>query len=273
MSAPAMASFYGKKTGPLPAVGAGSDEGPVAPADIEVVENLGEKLPRGLTFRDGHGRPVALDQMLAQGKPLLLTLGYFRCPMLCDLVHSGLVKAVKAAGVTLGKDFTGLSISIDPQENTKSVNTKQGRLMRALGHTKREDWPFVYAPGGADVDNLARVLGFRYKYDPKSKQFAHAAVAFVISPGGTISRYLYGVDFPARDVRFALVEAGEGRVGTSLDRVLLACFRYDPMARRYTPYGAAFIRIGAGASGLALLILLAVLWRKEWVIHRRRRLA
>ena len=122
------------------------------------------------------------------------------------------------------------------------------------------------------MDVQARSIGFRYKYDPQSKQFAHAAVAFVLSPEGTIARYLYGVDFNTRDFRMAVVEASGGRVGTSLDRVLQFCFKYDPMTQRYTPYAMAFVRIGAGLSCLALMGLLAVLWRRE-LLSRRRRLA
>jgi protein SCO1/2 len=123
---------------------------------------------------------------------------------------------------------------------------------------------------GAASRTLAKQLGFGYAFDEKSKQFAHAAAAFVLSPDGKISRYVYGVDFKARDLRLALVEASGGRVGTSIDRVLLTCFKYDPLAQRYTPYVFGFVRIGAGLSGLALFVLLAVLWRKELVIRRRR---
>jgi protein SCO1/2 len=272
LAAPAHASFYGKKHGPLPNVSAAS-QGPVSEADISTIENLGAKVPRGLTFVDGHTRRVALDDLLGRGMPIVLTLGYYKCPMLCDLVHSGIVKAAKGSGLELGRDFLGLAVSIDPNEDYKSANTKQRQLLRALDHQKAEDWQFVYdrSEGAAVVRQLAETLGFKYKYDPQSKQFAHEAVAFVLTPDGTVSRYLYGVDFKPRDLRFAVVEAGGGRVGTSLDRVLLACFRYDPFAKRYTPFAAAFVRIGAGLSCFALLALLAVLWRKE--ISMRRRLA
>jgi protein SCO1 len=251
-------------------------------ADINVVENLGARIPAGLTFIDGHGKPASVDSLLGQGKPLLVTLGYYRCPLLCSLVHQGLAKGLKAAELVPGRDFVGLAVSVDPKEDPKSAVTNQRQLLRALGVGEAEDtaaasrlWPFLMpdpiaeAPE-AQAAKLAGAVGFRYKYDDKSKQFAHAAVAFVLTPEGKISRYLYGVDFKPRDLRLALVEAGGGRVGTTLDRVLLTCFKYDPMTQSYTPFVLGFVRIGAGLSFLALATLLAVLWHREW---RRRKFA
>lgn len=267
--ATAQASMYGKHKGPLPAVGG---EGPAAAKNIDTIENLGERVPRGLAFVDGQGHRVELDALLGKGKPVLLTLGYYTCPMLCNLVHEGLVKAIKSANLKLGADFQGLAVSIDPKEEPKSAASNEGKLLRALGHDERKDWPFALdeSPDAAAVKALAQTVGFRYAYDDKSKQFAHAAVAVVLTPDGKVSRYLYGVDFSARDLRFAMVEASGGRVGTTLDRVLLTCFKYDPMTQRYTPYVFGFVRIGAGLSAVALFTLLAVLWRKELQMRRRR---
>jgi protein SCO1/2 len=262
-------------------------------ADINVVENLGQRIPAGLRFVDGHGHKVAVDDLLGKGLPLLVTLGYYRCPQLCNLVHEGLAKGLKAAELVPGKDFQGLSISVDPGEDPKSATTNQRRLLRSLGEPASGTWPFLMpeaaAAGinpsiekskpieGKDHDGrdpmaikLAESVGFKYKYDPKSRQFAHAAVAFVLAPDGKISRYLYGVDFKPRDLRLALVEASGGRVGTTLDRILLTCFKYDPMIQKYTPYAFGFVRIGALLSFAALATLLGVLWRREWVTRRRR---
>jgi len=266
------ASFYGKHRGPLPNV-SNRQLGPISENDIDIIENLGEKVPAGLSFVDGHGQSVPLSSVLGQGKPVVVTMGYYHCPMLCNLVHEGLVKAIRNAKLELGKDLLGFSVSIDPKEDPKSANTNQARLLRALEHDKQPgDWRFVMdaSPDASVAASLAKAVGFRYKYDPQSKQFAHAAVAFVLSPEGTIARYLYGVDFNTRDFRMAIVEASGGRVGTSIDRVLQFCFKYDPMTQRYTPYAMAFVRIGAGLSCLALVGLLAVLWRRELLMRRRR---
>ena len=251
----------------------GSEQPLAALQDIDVVEHLGDRIPAGLSFRDSTGHLVAFDDLLRQGRPLVVTLGYYRCPMLCGLVLDGLAKALKTGGLTLGKDFTAVSVSIDPNEEAKLADEQQKRILAAIGGpgapAPAEDWPFLMG----DPENsrlLARTVGFRYKYDEQSKQFAHSAVAFVLTPAGVISRYLYGVDFLARDVRLALVEASGGRVGTSFDKVLLSCYRYDPVNRKYAPYVFAFVRGGALMVFFALAGLLTILWRKELAMKRQR---
>jgi protein SCO1/2 len=246
--------------------------------DIDVIEHLGERVPAGLTFTDVTGAPKPLDSLLHQGHPLVVTLGYHRCPMLCGLVLDGLAKAARTVGLGLGKDWTAVDISIDPGEDPKLLQQNQHRVLELAGHAAdgkpltRDDWPFWVssADGGAAARQLADAVGFRYKYDPTSKQFAHEAVAFVLTPEGVISRYLYGVDYPPRDFRMALVEAGGGRVGTSLDKVIMSCYRYDAAKRRYAPFIMGFMRIGAGLVFFALVGLLTVLWRKELAMKRQR---
>lgn len=250
----------------------GADLSPPELTDIDVIEHLGDKVPGGLTFHDASGAKVELDALLGQ-KPVLVTLGYYRCPMLCGMVLEGLAKAIRGSGLKLGEDFHAVSISIDPEEDAKLARDTQARIVRAAaGDTDSGAWPFLLGDRfGSRV--LADAVGFKYKYDEQSRQFAHAAVAFVLTPEGRVSRYLYGVDVLPRDFRFAMVEAGGGRVGTTLDRVLLTCFRYDPINRRYAPFVMGFMRIGAGLCFLALAGLLALLWRRELVMRRARRAA
>jgi protein SCO1 len=278
------AGAYMRNRGPIANVAPG--EGRFSDSDINIIENLGQPVPRGLVFQsgksdgkgDGKGQLVRLDDLLGSGKPVLVTMGYYRCPLLCNLVHEGLAKGLKASGLKVGRDFQGLAVSVDPQEDPKTAMTNQRRLLRALSDSQTAGpppdghWPFLMPAAGREqeVARLAESVGFRYKYDPKSRQFAHAAVAVVLTPEGKISRYLYGVDFKPRDLRFALVEASGGRVGTTLDRVLLTCFKYDPMTQGYTPFAFGFVRIGALLSAAALAVLLAVLWRREWLNRRRR---
>jgi protein SCO1/2 len=251
----------------------GTEQPLAALQDIDVVEHLGDRVPAGLSFRDPAGRLVAFDDILHQGRPLVVTLGYHRCPMLCSLVLDGLAKALKAGGLTLGKDFGAVSISIDPDEDPKLAADQQKRILAAVGKpgspARAEDWPFLLGDPEASR-TIARTVGFRYKYDTQSRQFAHSAVAFVLTPEGVISRYLYGVDFLARDVKLALVEASGGRVGTSFDKVLLSCYRYDPVNRKYAPFVFAFVRVGAALVFFALAGLLTVLWRKELAMKRQR---
>jgi len=255
------------------------DETPLAALqDIDVIEHLGERVPRGLAFTDVTGAPKTIESLLHQGRPVVVTLGYHRCPMLCGLVLDGLAKAARIVGLELGKDWTAVDISIDPGEDPNLLQQNQHRVLENAGggangkSLTRDAWPFWVssADGGAAARQLADAVGFRYKYDPTSKQFAHEAVAFVLTPEGIISRYLYGVDYPARDFRMALVEASGGKVGTSLDKVILSCYRYDAAKRRYAPFIMGFMRIGAGLVFFALAGLLTVLWRKELAMKRQR---
>ncbi len=213
-----------------------------------------------------------LGSLLNRGKPVLVTLGYHRCPMLCGLVLDGLVKAAAASGLKLGKDFFAVDVSIDPAEDATLLAQTQKRVLTLAGSNNAADWPFwsSVGDGGAAARKLADAVGFRYKYDPTSKQFAHDAVAFVLTPEGVVARYLYGVNYPARDFRMAIVEASGGRVGTSFDKVLMSCYRYDPAKRRYAPFVMGFMRIGAGTVFLALVGLLSILWRRELVMKRQR---
>lgn len=272
--APAPAEAYMRNHGPMTQFAGGAKT--FADSDINIVENLGQRVPRGLTFVDGHGQTVSIDGYLDRGIPVVLTLGYYRCPVLCNLVHEELAKAIKASGLKVGRDFVGVAVSFDSKEEPKSANTNQARLLRSLQHDKDADWPFLLEPGtaagvpGPTVQKLAEAVGFRFKYDEKSKEYAHPAAVIVLGPGGKITRYLTDLKIPPRDFRLAVVEAGEGRVGTSIDKVLLTCFRYDAMTKSYTPFVFGFVRIGAGLSAAALAIVMAVLWRRESLMRRRR---
>jgi protein SCO1 len=260
---------------------AGSEQPLAALQDIDVIEHLGDRVPSHLTFTDTSGEAVSLDALTSSDKPLLVTLGYHRCPMLCSLVLDGLVAALKQSHLTLGKDLLAVDVSIDPTEDVGLAKSTQKRIVDAVNAGRADksaaaqpsDWPFWVSTndGGAAARALADAVGFKYKYDPQSKQFAHDAVAFVIAPGGIISRYLYGVEQSPRDFRLAVVEAGDGRVGTSFDKVLLSCYKYDPVTRRYAPFVFGFMRIGAGLVFVALATLMGVLWRKELQMRKARK--
>jgi protein SCO1/2 len=251
---------------------AGSEQPLAALQDIDVIEHLGDRVPSKLSFVDTGGHAVSLDALTAQNKPVLVTLGYHRCPMLCSMVLDGLVKAMKEAKLTLGKDVLAVDVSIDPTEDLALTVGTQKRIADMAG-VPASEFPFWLSTkdGGAAARALADAVGFKYKYDEQSKQYAHEAVAFLLAPGGIVARYLYGVEHSPRDFRLAVVEAGDGRVGTSFDKVLLSCYKYDPVTRRYAPFVFGFMRIGAGLVFVALAILLSVLWRKELQMSKRRR--
>jgi protein SCO1/2 len=250
---------------------AGSETPLAALQDIDVIEHLGDRVPSNLQFVDLEGKSVSLASLTNAGKPVLVTLGYHRCPMLCSLVLDGLVKGIKDTGLALGRDLLAVDISIDPQEDGALAKGTQQRIVQKLG-VGPEAFPFWLSTkdGGAAARALAEAVGFKYKYDEQSKQFAHEAVSFLVAPGGIIARYIYGVEHSPRDFRLAVVEAGDGRVGTSFDKVLLSCYKYDPVTRRYAPFVFGFMRIGAGLVFVALATLMGVLWRKELMMRKRR---
>jgi protein SCO1 len=233
---------------------------------VDVVERLGEPVPAGLRFYDSFHNDVAVQDLLDAKRPVLVSLVYFECPMLCSLVMKGLVKGLNDTGLQLGKDYRAITVSFDPKDTPRAAaEAQRGYLagLRSREGARPQDWAFLTG-GEANIHALADALGFKFRYDAPTAQFAHPAVAFVLTPEGRISRYLYGVDFPGRDLRLSLVEASGGRVGTSFDRVLLKCFRYDPHTGRYRLFASTFVRGGAFASFLVLAAGLAFLWRKEW---------
>jgi protein SCO1/2 len=173
--------------------------------------------------------------------------------MLCGLVLRGLVDGLKKLDLRLGDDYQALTVSFDPRDTPAAAERKRASTLLGLGRAGVDPraWPFLVGEEPA-IHALADALGIRYAYDARTDQYAHPAAAIVLTPEGRVSRYLYGIEFPPRDLRLALVEAGEGRTGTIVDRVLLTCYRYDPSARRYGPFVFGFLRIG-GALILAVV--------------------
>jgi len=232
--------------------------------EVDVVENLNEKVPVDAVFTDEQGREVRLGDLMKGDTPVVLSLVYYQCPMLCDLVLGGLNKAARNSGLILGTDYRGITISIDPRETKEMAAERQRGHLQALGQPeKAADWSFLVGTED-EIKKVAESIGFRYRFDEETQQYAHAAAIMILTPDGRVSRYLYGVEFPPRDLKFALLEAAGGRVGTSFDRVLLTCFKYDPNTRRYEFYINGFLRGGALLVFGALATMLAVFWRREY---------
>jgi len=236
---------------------------PPALEGVEITERLGERIPLDATFTGADGKPVKLRELVGRGRPLVMALVYYNCPMLCGLVLGGLSRSMREMGLGLGADYDAVTVSFDPRESSALAAERQRGYLQAVGRPEAAaHWAFLTGQE-PEIKALADAVGFRYAYDEKTKQYAHAAAIFVLTDDGRVSRYLYGIDFPARDLRLAVVEAGEGRVGTSFDKLLLTCFRYDASSRRYEPYVVGFIRIAALAVLGGLGVTLAVFWRRE----------
>jgi protein SCO1 len=240
-------------------------EGELPPAleGVEIRERLGEKVPLDVAFTGADGKPVRLAEIFARGRPVVLALVYYDCPMLCGLLLGGAARAMGQMGLELGRDYEAVTLSFAPRETSLLAAERQRGYLQAVGRPDAAaHWPFLTG-SEPEIRKVTEAVGFGYAYDEKTRQYAHPAALFVLGPDGKVSRYLYGIEFPARDLRLALVEAGEGRVGTSFDKLLLTCYRYDPQSRRYEPYVVGFIRVAGLAILGSLAATLAFFWRRE----------
>jgi protein SCO1/2 len=236
---------------------------PDALREVAFDQKLGEKLPLDATFRDESGATVALADYFDGDKPVVLTLVYFECPMLCSLVLNGVVRSLRVLKFDVGKEFDMLTISIDPDETPELARAKKENY---VGLYKREGaengWHFLTGEQDA-IQRVADAVGFRYTYDPQSDEFAHAAGIVVLTPDGVVSRYFYGVDFPPRDLRLGLVEATDGGVGNAIDQALLFCYRYDPESGTYSAVVFNILKIAAILTLVGLALLFYFLRRRS----------
>lgn len=232
---------------------------------VDVVERLNERIPRGLRFTDSTGKQVKLDQLL-RGKPVILAMVYYRCNVLCNLLLTGLAKALTDLDWKLGKEYDVVTVSLDPGDLPADSAEKRRGFLQALGQPNPKDenvgWTFLTGRVD-DIDTLSEAIGLRYQYVPQQRQFAHAAVLFVLTPDGRLSRYLYGVEFQPKQVKLALFEAAGGKVGTSFERLLLRCYRYDPRSKRYQAFITGYFRAGGSVMIVLVGALLITLWRRE----------
>jgi protein SCO1/2 len=238
---------------------------------VTVREQLGKHVDLGLRFRDPSGRLVALRELFRDGKPVLLTLNYYRCKMLCNLQLNALTAGLRGLSWTAGDRFRIVTVSIDHRESPALAGEKRAAHLRSLGRGEAVDWSFLVGDARS-VRALADSVGFGYRYDRETDQFAHPAALMFLSPEGKVSRYLYGIEYTPRDLKFALIEAAEGRVGTVADRLILSCFHYDSSSGRYGPFAFGIMRLGGAATLVLLGGFLAVHWRRE-ARRRRRELA
>ncbi len=200
--------------------------------NVKFLQNLGADVPLDLEFLDENGSPVRLGD-LVHNKPVVLTLNYYECPMLCTLELNGLIRAMSPMTFDVGKEFDVVTVSIDPSETPELAKRKKASYLRRYKRpTAETGWHFLTGKEVA-IKKLTDVAGFKYVYDPRSKQFAHAAGILVLTPKGKISRYFLGVDYPPRELRLAIVEASSGKVGGITDQLLLYCFHYDPLTGKY----------------------------------------
>lgn len=234
---------------------------------IAIEERLGQSIALDVPLVDHTGAQVKLADYFQAKRPVILVLNYYSCPTLCSLVLNGMLDGIRGLEFLIGKEYQLVSVSIDPREKPELAKSKRAAYLTAVGAERtaamtERDWPFLTG-SEQNVSAIAKAVGFHYRYDAATNQYAHAAGIFVLTPDGRISRVLYGIQFPARDLRLALVEASQGGIGSPVDRLLLLCYHYDPQTRRYglTPMG--LMRIGGVLTVVVLGMYLLSAWRRE----------
>ena len=227
---------------------------------VGVTEHLNQKVDLNLTFIAEDGYPHALKEYFHAGRPVILNLVYYTCKMLCNVVLNAQVQSLRKIDWTPGDQYEVVTVSIDPAENFQLAREKKASYLESFGRPA-PGWHFL-ADNGDNVRQLAHQVGFGYKFDEGTGQYAHPAVVFVLTPEGKVSRYLYGVQFKPLDVRLALTEAAKEKFGVT-DRVLLFCYHYDPAAKGYVPFAQNFMKIGGFLSLLVMVFLLYRLWRHD----------
>lgn len=233
---------------------------PPALRNIGLDQKLNAQIPLNLTFRDEAGNDLPLSTYFGS-RPVVLALVYYQCPMLCTQVLNGLVMSLRGMSLESGRDFEVVVVSIDPTETPQLATRKKAEYLHRYAKGSA-GWHFLT---GAEpqIKELARSVGFRYAYDPKTKQYAHASAIMVATPTGRLSKYFYGIEYPPRDLRLGLVEASEDKIGSPVDQILLYCYHYDPNTGKYTAIVLNIVRLAGALTLLILLPLLIWLWRAD----------
>lgn len=222
-------------------------------------QNLGAQIPLDATFLDESGRTVRLGDFF-KDKPVVLTLNYFRCPMLCTLVLNGYVDGAKDLPFKMGREYETVTLSFDPRDDAEIAAAKKANYVRALGQPAATNgWHFLTGTK-EQIDRVCQAVGFTYVYDEKSGEYGHASGIMVATPAGKLSHYLYGVEYKGNTLKLALVEASQSKIGSPVDKLLLWCLHYDPVAGRYTAAVMSIIRglCGLTVLGLATFLFLAL---------------
>jgi protein SCO1/2 len=232
-------------------------------AGVGIDQRLNAQVPLDLTFKDEQGHPVRLGDYFHNGRPVVLNLVYYECPMLCTEVLNGLTASLKVIGFVPGREFEVVTVSIDPRETPELAARKKAMYLKKLGNPQAgAGWHFLTGKQ-SQIAQLADAVGFHYRYDEKLGQFAHAAGIMLLTPEGKLAQYYYGVEYSAKDMRLGIIEASQNRIGSLADQVLLYCYHYDPRSGKYGPAITSIVRIAGLATVIVLGSVLALLFRKE----------
>ncbi len=254
--------LYSPKTYDPSQVGVSNGMPPVL-QKVGIDQKLNAQLPFDAEFKDENGNAVKLGDYFGKGKPVVLAMVYYECPMLCNEVLNGLTGSLKGISFDAGKDFDVIAISFDARENEKpdlaknkkaSYTTRYGRIGTENG------WHFLTGTQ-SEIDKVTQTVGYNYVFDEKSNQFAHAGGIMVATPEGKLSRYLYGIDYAPKDLKFSLMESAQNKIGNPAEQLYLYCFHYDPASGKYGLAILRVLRLLSIATLLGIGGMLIVFWR------------
>jgi protein SCO1/2 len=234
---------------------------------VGIDQRLDAQIPLDLKFNDEDGRPVTLADYFGK-RPVVLALVYYSCPMLCNQVLNGLTGSMDTLSFDIGREFEVVTVSFDPRETPELAREKKKTYIKWY---KRDGaaggWHFLTG-AKHEIEKLTEAVGFRYRYDPATNQFAHGSGIMIATPQGRLARYFYGIEYAPRDLKLGLIDASENRIGSAVDKVLLFCYHYDPAAGKYGPVVMNMIRLGGGVTLIGFAVL--AWWMRRRSTSRRR---
>jgi protein SCO1 len=244
-----------------------AQERPPVLRDVGFDQRIDQSVPGDIALRDEAGRAVRLSDYYGR-RPLVVALVYYECPMLCTMTLNGLVSAMSAITFDAGQEFEVVTVSFEPRETPELAAAKKAVYLKRYGRPgAAAGWHFLTGEP-ADIARLTQALGFRYAWDEDRRQYAHPSGIVVLTPDGRIARYLFGIEYAPKDLRFAVVEASQGRVGGLVDQAVLYCYQYDPMTGKYGAAVMRILRAGALLTLGALSTFIFVMWRRERAASR-----
>ncbi len=244
-------------------------------AHAGVTEHLDGQLPLGTMFRDHAGRPVKLGDLFDGKKPVVLTFAYHTCPVVCSMILNQEAQGLRGVDWTLGKDYRAVTISIDPNESLEKTAAKRTSILHEYARAGVGDdagWTFLVGDQAA-IDAVSQAAGFEAQYDADQKQWAHPSVVMIVKPDGRMARYLYGLEFPANDLRLGILEAAEYRTISTVEKIILYCYHYDPKGGKYVLVARRVMQVGGSLVALVVFGFLGVFWAAELRNHRKKKKA
>lgn len=235
---------------------------PPALRNVGIDQKMGAQVPLDVPFVDASGQQVTLRKYM--GKPVILALVYYSCPSLCTMILDGVVRSIKDLNLTAGKDFNVVAVSFDPRETPEMAAIKKAVYVHQYKHPGTDNgFHFLTGDEGAS-GSVAEAVGFHYAYDSVSNQYAHPSAIMLLTPEGRVARYFYGIDYPARDMRFGLEDASGGKISSPVDAVLLYCYHYDPANGKYGFVIMNALRIGGGLTLVLLVGFMLIMFRRDF---------